>query len=529
MIEELRVRALGVIADVDVQLSSGLSVITGETGAGKTLIVEALELLVGGKSDASLVRYESNEAIVEGRFVTDDVETIVVRTVPVSGRSKATIDDKMVTLTALEEFGGAQVDLYGQHAHQSLLRQSAQRQALDEFAGVDLTPIRELRQALLEVRTSLEAVGGDESLRLREIDLLTFELGEIESARLNDPDEDEQLAEEESRLAMAVALRSACERAYEVLEGGSESGAVDLVGAAVEETGHFGALAAVMAQLRGVAGELSDIASDLRRLAESFEEDPARLAEITERRQLLHRLVRKHGGTLADVLQAAEVARSRIAELNSSEARREELATKRLQLQELLATAELVVGDRRREVAADLGVAVGVHMSDLGLVGARLSVSVGEGLGDDVEYLLSANLGEPALPLSKVASGGELARVMLALRLVLSSAPPTLIFDEVDAGIGGAAALVVGRALAELGRDHQVLVVTHLAQVAAFADHQFVVEKDEVDGRTVSRCSEVEGEARLRELSRMLSGHPESAVARRHAAELLESAVAARS
>jgi DNA repair protein RecN (Recombination protein N) len=168
-------------------------------------------------------------------------------------------------------------------------------------------------------------------------------------------------------------------------------------------------------------------------------------------------------------------------------------------------------------------------MEELGLAGAELLVSVSDGPGDDVEFLLSANRGEPSLPLTKVASGGELARVMLALRLVLSSAPPTLIFDEVDAGIGGEAALVVGKALASLGRTHQVLVVTHLAQVAAFADHQFVVEKEEVAGRTVSRCSRVDGEDRVRELSRMLSGHPDSVAARRHAAELLELAVLARS
>jgi DNA repair protein RecN (Recombination protein N) len=358
---------------------------------------------------------------------------------------------------------------------------------------------------------------------------LTFELSEIEAARIRDVDEDAQLAEEESRLASAVALRGACERAYEVLEGGAESGAVDLLGIAVEETGHFEALAGVMGQLRGVAGELSDIASDLRRLAESFEEDPARLAEITERRQLLHRLVRKHGSSLGDVLAVADAARARISELDSSEARREELSATERRLQERLAKAELAVGDQRRAAAAALSSAVASHLHELGLSGAELTVSVGAGLGDDIEFLLSTNRGEPALPLAKVASGGELARVMLALRLVLSSAPPTMIFDEVDAGIGGEAALVVGRALAELGRAHQVLVVTHLAQVAAFADHHFVVEKEEVDGRTISRCSEVEGDGRVRELSRMLSGHPDSVVARRHAAELLELAVASRS
>jgi len=214
--------------------------------------------------------------------------------------------------------------------------------------------------------------------------------------------------------------------------------------------------------------------------------------------------------------------------LSSSEARREALATEREATLGALIVAEEHVGDERRRAASQLAGQVQEHLRDLALPGASLVVEVGEGFGDEVTFLLSANRGEPPLPLTKVASGGELARVMLALRLVLSSAPPTMIFDEVDAGIGGEAALAVGSALAALGRAHQVLVVTHLAQVAAFADHHLVVEKDEEQGRTISRCARVEGEARVIELSRMLSGHPDSEAARKHASELLEQAVLAR-
>jgi DNA repair protein RecN (Recombination protein N) len=528
VIEQLRVRSLGVIDDVDVVFGPGLTAITGETGAGKTLIVEALELLVGGKSDASLVRFGQDEAIVEGLFVVDGEERVVTRIVPHSGRSRATIDDRLTTLGALEEFGRAQIDLYGQHAHQSLLRQLAQRQALDEFAGVDLDPVRQLLHALSEVDARLRNLGGDDTSRQRELDLLSFELDEIESANVRDPNENEALEQEELRLSLASSLRDACEAAYESLSGGSDLGALDLLGTAIEATGHYEPLGEATKQLRDLSAGLTDAASDLRRLAESFEEDPDRLEVVMERRRLLLRLARKHGGTLADVLEARETARLRIEELSSSEERRGALIAEREAVIARLRTAEKRVGDKRRQAAGRLGVAVQDHLRDLALPNASIVVEVSDGFGEDVDFLLSANRGEPPLSLSKVASGGELARVMLALRLVLTSAPPTMIFDEVDAGIGGEAALAVGKALAALGRDHQVLVVTHLPQVAAFADSQFVVEKDEAAGRTVSRCVRVEGEARIIELSRMLSGHPDSDAARRHASELLEQAVLAR-
>ncbi len=528
MIEQLRVRSLGVIDDIDIALGAGLTAITGETGAGKTLIVEALELLVGGKSDASLVRFGQEEAIVEGPFAADEDETVVSRIVPQTGRSRATINDRLATVAALEEFGRSQVDLYGQHAHQSLLRPVAQRQALDEFAGIDLGPVRLLRQQLAQIEDRLGALGGDETARRRELDLLAFELNEIDAAKIQGPGENEDLEQEEVRLSFASALRQACEVAYESLSGGAQPGALDLLGTAIEATGRYETLDDATAQLRALAAGLADSASDLRRLAEGFEEDPARLEEVTERRQLLFRLIRKHGGTLADVLGAAEVARERIDELSSSEERRGALGLERDELLAKLRDAEELVGAKRQKAAGRLAAADQANLQDLALGGASIAVEVGEGIGDDVNFLLSANRGEPPMPLSKVASGGELARVMLALRLVLSSAPPTMIFDEVDAGIGGEAALAVGRALAALGREHQVMVVTHLAQVAAFADAHFVVEKDEHEGRTVSRCVRVEGESRVVELSRMLSGHPDSAVARRHAAELIEQAVLAR-
>ncbi|HVB04750.1 MAG TPA: DNA repair protein RecN [Acidimicrobiales bacterium] len=526
MLSELRVRELGVIADLDVRLGRGLTVITGETGAGKTLVIEALELLVGGRAEGAMVRQGAEEAIVEGRFVTGeapDDEIVVMRSVPREGRSRATLNGQMATLAALADLGAGLVDLHGQHAHQSLLRPAVQRQALDAFAGVDLTEVQELRRALSALDRRIADLGGDDRARARELDLLRFELGEIEQAAIAGESEEDELAGEEERLAGATQLREAAEQAHEAVEGDGGGSVLDTLGAALAALDRHQPLAGSRARLAAAAAELADVASELRRAAEDFEEDPERLAFVRGRRELLRRLIRKHGEGLADVLGAAREAGARIAELERADEERESALLERALVAERLAEAEVRVGDRRRAAALPLATEVEGHLASLALAGARLVVQVpAEGIGDEVELLLSANRGEAELPLAKIASGGELARVMLALRLVLSSAPPTLVFDEVDAGIGGEAALAVGAALHALAAGRQVFVVTHLAQVAAYANLHLVLEKAEEGARTVSRLRPVEGEERVVELSRMLSGHPDSAAARLHAAELLE-------
>ena len=527
MITELRVRELGVIEDVEVVLGAGLTVISGETGAGKTLVVEALELLLGGRADPTVVRHGASECLVEGRFVDGEEEVVLARAVPAEGRSRAYLDAKMVPVGALEEAGRDLVDLYGQHAHQSLLRPATQRNALDSYVGVDLAPLRRLRGELAELDARIDALGGDARARARELDLIAFELGEIEQARIASPDEAAQLETAEEELAAAETVKAAAAVANELLQNDRDDAALDLLGRALEVVAREHLLDGHAARLRGIAADLTDAARELRATADRLEEDPERLAEVQARRQLLARLVRKHGNDLADVLDAAAAMRARIAELESSDATRQELEGARAVALQRLSAEESRIGDARRAGAAGLSRAVEGHLGSLALESARVEVVLPpSGLADEVEFLFGANPGEPALPLSRVASGGELARAMLALRLVLTAAPPTLVFDEVDAGIGGEAALAVGRALAELGRTCQVLVVTHLAQVAAYADHQLVVEKSERAGRTTSQLRSVEGEERLIELSRMLSGQPRSASGRRHAAELLELAQA---
>ena len=313
MLGELRVRELGVIEDVDIVFGPGLTAITGETGAGKTLVVEALELLVGGRADASIVRAGAEETTVEGRFIDGDEEIILARAVPRAGRSRALIDGRMAPLTMLEEAGRDLVDLYGQHAHQSLLRPAMQRAALDQFAGVDLGPVRELRHEVADCEAELAALGGDERQRQRELDLLRFEAAEIAAAAIASADEDERLETEEETLRAATALREAVTLAYETLEGGARPGALADLGVALEALGHQELLAAYAGRLRGLVAELADLSTELRRAVETFEENPERLEEVRARRQLLRNLVRKHGDDVADVLAAAERLAARCA------------------------------------------------------------------------------------------------------------------------------------------------------------------------------------------------------------------------
>ncbi|MEY2569386.1 MAG: repair protein RecN [Actinomycetota bacterium] len=523
MLVELSVRELGVIDALTLHFGTGMTALTGETGAGKTLVVEALELVVGGRADGLLVRPGADEAWVEARFDDDGDELILARAIPATGRSRAYVDGRMAPASALAEHGAALVDLHGQHAHQSLLAPSVQREALDRFAGVDLTPLTDALRARRAVDEALAALGGDARERAREMDLVGYQVTELENAQLADADEDARLAEEEEALADATAHREAAEAAAHALAG--DGGATEAIGVALGALAGRAPLADVEARLRAAAAETSEAASDLRGLGENLQDDPERLAGVRARRQLLHDLGRKYGATLADVIAYRDEARARLTELEGFEERAAALEAERALRDTEVAAAQSAVGAARRAAAPELARAVEGHLRLLAMPKARFVVEVGgEEPGDDVSFLLGANPGEPALPLAKTASGGELARAMLAARLVLTDAPGTLVFDEVDAGIGGEAAVAVGRALADLARTRQVVVVTHLPQVAAFADHQVAVTKHEDGGRTVTRATLLDGAGRVVELSRMLSGQPDSATARGHAEELLATA-----
>jgi DNA repair protein RecN (Recombination protein N) len=527
MLHELHIESMGVIDALDLVLTPGLTAFTGETGAGKTMLVEAINLLVGGRADPTVVRTGAAEARVEGRFVVGDEEYIVSRVIPVDGRSRAYVNGRLATAATLAELGERTVDLHGQHAHQSLLSTAAQRDALDRFCSTDLDPLRAARARLTEIDAALAALGGDHRSRAREVDLLRFQVGELAAAAITGDDEDERLTIEEDALADAAAHREAGQLALiALIDGPVDTGsraAADSLGEAIRVVGGRAPFDEFTSRLHGLVADLTDLGRDMRELTERLEEDPQRLAEIRERRQLLRDMRRKYGDSLADVIAFRAEAEQRLAELESYEQRVAALEHERAIAVGAERDAAQLVADVRRGGAAKLAAAVRKVVRSLAMPHAEVEITVGdEAPGDDVTFLIAANPGLALLPLSRVASGGELARTMLALRLVLTEAPETLVFDEVDAGIGGSAATAVAESLARLGRRHQVMCVTHLAQVAALADTQIMVSKSVVKHVTTATARNVDGAERVDEIARMLSGDQAGESARLHAAELLD-------
>jgi len=386
---------------------------------------------------------------------------------------------------------------------------------------VDLQPLRLARQRVIDLEAQRSSLGGDPRDRAREIDLLRFQVEELVAAALDDPDEDANLRTEAELLADAGGYREAAVLALDALS--ADGGATDAIGRAVAGLGDRALFAEVVIRLRDAQAEIDDLARELRSTAEGIESDPEKLASIGDRRKLLQDLRRKYGETLEEVISWRDDANRRLVELEGHDELAASLDAEILIARSALNDAEAVVSEARCLAAPALAVAVQAHFPDLALPKARLEVEVAGIAGRDVTFRFAANPGMELQPLAKVASGGELARAMLALRLVLTEGPTVLVFDEVDAGIGGAAAVAVGRSLAALGVDHQVLVVTHLAQVASWADAHVVVDKVATDSTTTTKIAVVNGEQRVAELARMLSGTPESSTAQQHARELLES------
>ncbi len=546
---ELRVRNLGVVDDVTIAVPTGMTALTGETGAGKTLLVEALGLLLGGRADPSVVRAGADEAFVEGRFLllpgadrpegtgrpgaagtgngTDDetedgTEIVLARAVVRGGRSRAWIDGRMASVGALAEVAEGLVELHGQHQHRTLVHTEAQRQALDHYGGIDTGPLDRARLQLRRLTDERDALGGDARQRAHQRDLLDFQIAEIEEAHIEDVAEDARLEAEEERLADTAAHREAAALALTALSEAEEASAVDRLAEAAGALGGRGPLSALDDRVRAAMAELADLANELRSVVETWDDDPERLAAVRGRRQLLRELQRKYGDDLAEVTAFAVAARRLREEIVADERRAASVDDEIRQARATLEQVEATVAGARGQTAPRLAAEIQSTLHRLAMASARFAVAVeGSGPADQVTFMLGANAGEALQPLARAASGGELARTMLAIRLALTDAPGVMVFDEVDAGVGGAAATSVGVALAGLGRRAQVLVVTHLAQVAALADHQIAVRKIEDAGRTRSEVAVVDDESRVVELSRMLSGRPDSSSARRHARELL--------
>ncbi len=522
MLTELAVSNLGVIGQVTLRLPTGLIALTGETGAGKTLLVDAINLLMGGRADPGLVKPGADEATVHGRFELDGEEYVLSRVIPADGRSRAYINDRPATASGLADLGEQLVDLHGQHSHQSLLGVSAQRDALDRFGDVDLSRLNAAKARVAELEAALAELGGDERTRARELDLLRYQVRELDAAAIESSDEDQQLEQTEELLANALDHQQASGTALEDLTG--ENGVRDQLARTLATLETLRPYEGEAKRLRDLLAEIEDCADSIRSVGDSIEPDPQALEVVQTRRHLLHQLCRKYGDDLKEVMAEHASLSDRLAELEEHDVRAARLDGDRADAAAELAAAQSDVLSAREAVCPPLAAATEEWLHELAMPKARVGIDVGGLDGSEVVFKLAANPGSPLQPLAKVASGGELARTMLAVRSVLSQAPPILVFDEVDAGIGGEAGFAVGRALAALGDRHQVLVVTHLPQVAAFADAHVQVRKRQDDLETVSDLVMLDRKDRVTELARMLSGQPDSKTARKHAKELMAEA-----
>jgi DNA repair protein RecN (Recombination protein N) len=560
VIEEILIRDLGVISEAKLEFGPGLTVLTGETGAGKTMVLNALGLLLGERSDSSAIRKGQEQAFVEGRWLLsdsaltriqelgielDDQELLVNRSVSAEGRSRAALSGKSVPVGVLSEIGEQLVVVHGQSDQIRLRSAVAQREALDQFAGEELAKVmteytgvyaswKQAAARLSEITTQLEA-------RSREADQIRSAVEELTSLDPK-PGEDTELAERASKLTHLEELRIAATAAHNQLssEGFDDSSdAITLIGKARRSleavSEHDPELAALAEQLKEIGFSLNETSASISGYLASLDSEGGQeLERVQQRRADLTSAMRKYGPTLEEVISFFENSGARLLELDSSDKEIQELTALEQSLGKQAVALAKKITEFRTKAASSLANSVTGELAALAMTGASLEVTVSEGseLGahgaDQVAILLSAYPGAESRPLGKGASGGELSRIMLAIEVVLagSELAPTFIFDEVDAGVGGAAATEVGKRLATLAQNAQVIVVTHLPQVAAFATRHLRVLKSVSDQYTATDVVRLEGEAVVEELARMLSGLSESESGKTHAKELLELAKA---
>lgn len=562
MIEEIYIRDLGVIQEARLAFGPGLTVITGETGAGKTMVLSALGLLLGERSDTSSIRRGQEQAFVEGRWFlknnTDvaaqvnarlveagaeisDGELIMNRSVSSEGRGRASVSGKAAPINLLSELGEKLVVVHGQSDQIRLKSAVAQREALDQFAGVanlldeyqiHFQAWKSASQQLIEIQSALDA-------RAKEATELRAAVDELEAADPK-PGEDQELTDKANRLTHVEELRIAASAAHEAISSESFDGATDAIGllgvarrALEQVASHDPELEKIAESLKQLGYQLNDASAEISGYLDGLDGDSAReLEAIQERRAVLNTLIRKYGPTLDDVINIRETASDRLLELDSSSDLIEKLAMQVESDHLAMTAAAEKLSAARTSAAKQLADQVTAELAALAMAGSTLVVDVSKAAefgpygNDHISIQLSSYPGAEPRPLGKGASGGELSRIMLAIEVVLAQTEqaPTFIFDEVDAGVGGAAAIEVGRRLAMLAKQAQVIVVTHLAQVAAFANQHLRVLKNSTDEFTATDVVSLNQNDRVNELARMLSGMPESDSGRTHAAELLEKA-----
>ena len=563
MLTELRIQNFAIIEHLELEFGPGLVVFTGETGAGKSIIMDALDLLLGGRTDATAIRSEADLARVEGTFkfsgperaaaheilkredLLDDPDYLTLtREVRREGRGVARINGHTVSLALMKELGEVLVDIHGQSEHLSLLNIHAHLGLLDRYAGIEslLAAYRKTHQHLLGIRRELGDLIAARDEAEKRAELLTYQAGEIEAARLK-PGEGEELRQERDRLANAESLANLAQQALTILdEGTPESPAsTDLIGQAVGSLAKLaqidGTQKALVDQSEALEESLADLARSLRNYLEAIEFNPERLEQVEERLDLIRRLEHKYGGSIEAAIDFARQARSQLDTITTAAGRISELETAESGALEKLSGQALVLSQKRKESAEKMSKSIEAELGDLRMASAGFAVdfqtrSAADGIPltdgsrvafdsngiDRVEFLVAPNPGEGLKPLARIASGGETSRLMLALKNVLARADqvPTLIFDEIDQGIGGRVGGTVGEKLWRLGRAHQVFVITHLPQLAVFGDQHFQVQKEIKQNRTLTRVTGLKGEPRTLELAQMLGSVSEGTIRSAH-------------
>ncbi|HQX00656.1 MAG TPA: DNA repair protein RecN [Anaerolineales bacterium] len=567
MLTELHIQNFAIIDKLDLRFDSGLIILTGETGAGKSIILDAVVMLIGGKADTTFVRTDSDAAFVEAVFqltgpekeavhfilnreeLMDDPNYVVLmREVRKEGRSVARINGRTVNVGLLKELGALLIDIHGQAEHLSLLDPRAHLGLLDRYAevGQPLGDYRQTYHTLLNLRRELTDLRKAQSDSERRIEMLTYQAEEIESAGLK-AGEDEELRKERDRLANAESLAQNAQEALAVLDEGSPEtpAATDLIGQAAQALAALAKIDAGQSELANQAelmlDTISDVIHNLRDYLEEIEFNPKRLDDVEERLDLIHSLTRKYGGNIPAVLTYGADARKQLETITGAADRINELEMQEAKLLEKLSKQGTALSEKRKSASLEMGKGIESELNDLKMQSARFNVDFqtkpdlngipmqdGKRIAfdqngfDRVEFLIAPNPGEGLKPLAKIASGGETSRLMLGLKNILAKADevPSLIFDEIDQGIGGRVGMVVGHKLWNLSRTHQVFCVTHLPQLAVFGDQHYQVQKLVDNGRTLTKVDKLEGEPRLLELSQMLGEVGEGTL--RSAHELLQ-------
>lgn len=564
MLEDLSIKDFAIIESEHIEFSNGFTVLSGETGAGKSILIGAMSFLLGGKADVNQIRSGAHEAQVSGTFYLDSKENqnpalewlndhgietennriLLRRYIRDNGRAGAWIGSTPVNRTDLAEFSSFLVDIHGQHEHQSLMRVPEHRKFLDARAGIlpEVSAFTALYMALVEKRRLLAQLDSSDADRARKIDMYNFAVKEIEDAKLK-PEEDIQLEEEENRLSSYEKLFAGVDSIRNMLDGGDES-VVSLLKKIRRESQNISILDKTLSSLdtriESAFYELNDISEEFASYANKLVYDPSHLQEVQDRLSLIYSLKKKYASSqsapLKEVFDYYENAQKSLEQLGAGSENREELMKSVSELEKKVYLAGKNLSEKRRATGDKLASEVEALLKNLGMNGTRFAVSITAKPGDqieqkcgpygfdNIEFLISANPGSPLLPLAKIASGGEISRVMLALKTIFAQNDPvqTLVFDEIDTGIGGEVAVAVGSHMKALAKNRQIFCITHLASIAVYADNQIKIEKGVAEGKTVSNVHPIQGEERVSEIARMLSGDADSAASIEHARAMLE-------